>query len=188
MEKAANRGGNWGGFSFEIETTLKPIDFRSKSLLVATGAASRLRLKHIRARNDSGQECPAVATGAASRLRLKRLYICDVQEMSRCGNWGGFSFEIETRALGTVAERLAERGNWGGFSFEIETSKLKRTSRIMRRGNWGGFSFEIETGEEALPSSPVQPRGNWGGFSFEIETRSPGYYTPGSRRRGNGGG
>ncbi len=39
----------------------------------------------------------------------------------------------------------AQRGNWGGFSFEIETSKAPNADKRDPRGNWVGFSFEIET-------------------------------------------
>ncbi len=39
-----------------------------------------------------------------------------------CGNWGGFSFEIERLMfLSKLYER--PRGNWGGFSFEIERAR-----------------------------------------------------------------
>ena len=62
--------GNWGGFSFEIETSSEG--------------------------NDS-ESIESVATGAASRLRLKPFAIAQVLGMGkRSGNWGGFSFEIET--------------------------------------------------------------------------------------------
>ncbi len=36
------------------------------------------------------------------------------------------------------------RGNWGGFSFEIESLSLQVAPPAPTRGNWGGFSFEIE--------------------------------------------
>src|SRR5579875_2014934 len=70
--------GNWGGFSFEIETP-------------STSSAANM---------DS-----AVATGAASRLRLK-LPDPSLRSPRRwCGNWGGFSFEIETSLCRAQNER-----------------------------------------------------------------------------------
>src|SRR5579875_1651835 len=61
---------------------------------VATGAASRLRLKLNRFIRRTGGH--GVATGAASRLRLKLPGPRPGRKGCPSGNRGGFSFEIET--------------------------------------------------------------------------------------------
>ena len=92
--------GNWGGFSFEIETSI----------------VARKRGRH----ND-------VATGAASRLRLKHRFEIADDGCDGGGNWGGFSFEIETCSWLHHPFNVI-RGNWGGFSFEIETKPKQRAA------------------------------------------------------------
>ncbi len=87
--------GNWGGFSFEIESL--------------SGGSAGVALHYV-------------ATGAASRLRLKVSMNRGLKLTPGCGNWGGFSFEIERLMfLSKLYER--PRGNWGGFSFEIERAR-----------------------------------------------------------------
>src|SRR5579884_710759 len=98
--------GNWGGFSFEIETT-----------------------------HRMGRETPmeGVATGAASRLRLKLGERgLSIKPFVR-GNRGGFSFEIETSSY-SACDNGRGCGNRGGFSFEIET--IHRHASRPPAGMW----------------------------------------------------
>ncbi len=110
-----------------------------------------------------------MATGAASRLRLKRTNTVLIKKSATRGNWGGFSFEIETLPMISSANPQGPGGNWGGFSFEIETPGASCNHWSHLCGNWGGFSFEIETAN-SISGGSLLYRGNWGGFSFEIET------------------
>src|SRR6266567_4197993 len=59
----------WSGFSSEIET-YNIIHGKNLQFLVACGAASHLRLKHIKGHINTA--IGIVACGAASHLRLKR--------------------------------------------------------------------------------------------------------------------
>ncbi len=87
-----------------------------------------------------------VATGAASRLRLKHCFNVMRRNVGLGGNRGGFSFEIETHPKSARQSETGTRGNRGGFSFEIETKRLMAARASSPEcGNRGGFSFEIET-------------------------------------------
>ncbi len=89
--------GNWGGFSFEIET--KNLLLLLFYLLgVATGAASRLRLKHMR--KQQVELSIEVATGAASRLRLKQA----IDDASWCP-----FFEVATGAASRLRLKQGDR-------------------------------------------------------------------------------
>src|SRR6266487_4689692 len=82
----------WSGFSSEIET--HHLHIIPHDVVVACGAASRLRLKRL-----SIFSCgPAgeVACGAASRLRLKLATFLRSGRVLLCRMWSGFSSEIET--------------------------------------------------------------------------------------------
>ncbi len=75
-DEFARTSGNWGGFSLEIET---------------------YRLFATR------QRMAQVATGAASRLRLKQCERAIGSPGGDGGNWGGFSFEIETFTFSSIS-------------------------------------------------------------------------------------
>ncbi len=55
-------------------------------------------------------------------MRLKPHELHRQHHRYHCGNWGGFSFEIETFLKSAKITPISWRGNWGGFSFEIETT------------------------------------------------------------------
>ena len=93
------------------------------------------------------------------------------------GNWGGFSFEIET-FFGSTIGAHSICGNWGGFSFEIETFVTVNRAPVaigVATGAASRLRLKRLSGELR---APAPPRGNWGGFSFEIETTLDGSWEP----------
>ena len=158
--------GNRGGFSFEIETLIeRPV--KGAFPAVATGAASRLRLKHRLMRPVPGPLL--VATGAASRLRLKQLQVGKWYPICRGGNRGGFSFEIETARVWRLTTASLRVATGAASRLRLKHADCRMAAHRSACGNRGGFSFEIETTIPGIHCQPIQC-GNRGGFSFEIET------------------
>ena len=87
-----------------------------------------------------------VATGAASRLRLKPSAAQNATTISvTSGNRGGFSFEIETSPDAARSRTAACVATGAASRLRLKPGKRYRLEQRCHRGNRGGFSFEIET-------------------------------------------